>query len=131
MKTITATIERNEDSFFAYIPELDGCVAGGNNYSEVKANLQDILEISIESDSMLQDKYKNGYSLKFEVDLQSVFKLLPELNITQLASFGDINPGLLRQYASGSKKASESQTSKIMLAIEQLALKLNSLTITA
>ena len=129
MKTIQAIVERNEDAFFAYIPEIDGCVAGGENYQEVKANLEEILEIFIAEDEDLVGKYKNGYKIRFEVDLESLFKLLPEINISQLARLGGINPGLLRQYVSGTKKASEKQAERVMDAIHKLIVKLNSIAV--
>ena len=67
MKTITAIIERNEDSYFAYIDELEGCVAGGSNYTEVKSNLEEMLEICLEEDEELRNKYSKDYKIEFEV----------------------------------------------------------------
>jgi len=131
MKIIDAIIERNEDSFFAYAKQIDGCVAGGETYSEVKDNLEGMITLFLEEDSELKNHYKDGFKLKFEVDLESVFDLLPELNISQLAKLGELNPGLLRQYVSGSKKASETQTKRVMEAIDKLAIKLNSISLTA
>ena len=131
MKTLIATIEKNEDAYFAYINEIEGCVAGGENFEEVKLNLDEILQICIDEDEELQTKYSKGYKIKFEVDLKSLFDLLPEINITQLAKLGGLNSGLLRQYVSGSKKASERQAMKVMLAIEKLALKLNAIRVSA
>jgi len=75
--------------------------------------------------------HKAGYKLKFEINLESVFDPLPEENISQLAELGKLNPGLLRQYVSGSKKASEAQAKRVMQAIDKLANKLNSISLTA
>jgi predicted RNase H-like HicB family nuclease len=131
MKTLNAIIERSEDCFYAYIPQLDGCVAGGSTYIEVKQNLEELVNIFIEEDPDLQIKYKDGFKLKFEVNLQTVFELLPEVNISQLAKLGKINPGLLRQYVSGSKTASENQAKRVMKAIDMLINKLTSISLTA
>ena len=84
----------------------------------------------MEEDEDLAAKYKNGYAIKFEVDLESVFDLIPEINISQLAKSGKMNPGLLRQYVSGTKKASEKQAQKIMMTIQKLSEKLDSILIT-
>ncbi len=130
MKKLTAIIERNEDAFFAFIKQVDGCVAGGKTYQEVKLNLEKNLKMMIKEDAELKNKLKGEYELKFEVNLGSVFELVPEINISQLAKLGEINPGLLRQYVSGSKKASEDQTEKVMKAIDKLVDKLNSITLT-
>lgn len=131
MKTLNAIIERNDDSFFAYVKQMDGCVAGGLTYNEVKVNLEEMINTFLQEDSELKTIYQDGYKLKFEVNLESVFDLLPEINISQLAKLGKLNPGLLRQYVSGSKKASENQVKRVMNAIDKLATKLNSISLTA
>ena len=131
MKTLTAIIERNEDAFFAYILEIEGCVSGGVSYEEVKSNLEQMVNEFIAEDEGISDEIKKGYKIKYEVDLESVFNLIPEVNITQLAKLIKMNPGLLRQYVSGSKKASEKQTNKVMQGIKLLTEKLKSLQITA
>ncbi|MEO6189992.1 MAG: type II toxin-antitoxin system HicB family antitoxin [Saprospiraceae bacterium] len=129
MKILTAIIERNKDAYFAYIEQIDGCVAAGKNYEEVKTNLQSIIKIAMEEDLKLQKSLSQGYRLKFEVDFESVFDLIPEVNVSQLAITGKINPGLLRQYVSGTKRASETQAKKVMKAIKEVTIKLNSIII--
>ncbi len=131
MKTLNAIIERSEDCFYAYVNQLDGCTAGGLTYAEVKQNLEEMINIFISEDPTLNQKYAEGFKLKFEVSLDSVFELLPEINISQLAILGKLNPGLLRQYVSGSKKASEAQAKRVMEAIDKLVNKLNSISLTA
>lgn len=131
MQILNAVIERNEDGFYAYVQQIDGCVAGGSTYGEVKVNLEEMINLFIEEDPTVKTKYSNGYKLKFEVSLDSVFDLLPEVNISQLAKLGKLNPGLLRQYVSGSKKASEKQAQRVMDAIDKLAIKLNSITLSS
>ncbi len=130
MKQLTAIIERNKDAFFAYIKEIDGCVAGGKTYQQVKLNIEKMIEMVQKEDKNLNKTLSKGYKIKFEVDLESVFDLIPEINISQLAKTGNMNPGLLRQYVSGSKKASEVQTEKVMKAIKEVSLKLNSISLT-
>jgi len=130
MRTLNAVIERNEDGYYAYVKQIDGSVGGGASYSEVKESLDEMIDICINEDIELQKKYGSGYKIKFEVSLQSVFDLIPEVNISQLAKLGKLNPGLLRQYLSGSKTASELQAIRVMEAIDKLANKLNSITIT-
>ena len=131
MKTLTAIIERNGDSFFAYITEIEGCVAGGASYEEVKTNLYEIIQEFRQEDSEIDQRLRLGYKLKYEVDLESIFKLIPEVNISQLANLVKMNPGLLRQYVSGSKKASEEQTNKVMDGIRMLTEKLKSIQLAA
>jgi len=75
--------------------------------------------------------HKAGHKLKFEINLESVFDPLPEVHISQFAELGKLNPELLRQYVSGSKKASDAQAKRVMQAIDKLANKLNSISLTA
>ena len=111
--------------------EIEGCVSGGVSYEEVKTNLEHIVNEFMADDEEISKQLKKGYKIKYEVDLESVFNLIPEINITQLAKLIKMNPGLLRQYVSGSKKASEKQTNKVMQGIKLLTEKLKSLQITA
>ena len=89
-----------------------------------------MLNIAQKEDTDLKKILSKGYKFKFEVDLESVFDLIPEVNISQLAKTGNLNPGLLRQYVSGTKKASEAQTEKVMKAIKAVGMKLNSISLT-
>lgn len=54
MKHLTAVIERNKDAFFAYIKEVDGCVAGGKTYHQVKLNLEKMLKLAEKEDDLLK-----------------------------------------------------------------------------
>lgn len=130
MKTLIAVIERNEDAWFAYLKNWDGCVAGGDDYEEVKTNLENMIEMFLKEDRDFKKWVGNAYRIKFEVDLESVFDLIPEVNISQLAKAARLNSGLLRQYVSGSKKASETQAGRVMEAIKNLSVKLNSISLT-
>ena len=46
----TAVIEKDEDGWFARVPELDGCYTQGESYEEVVANLKDVVRLCIEDD---------------------------------------------------------------------------------
>ncbi|MCB2200987.1 type II toxin-antitoxin system HicB family antitoxin [bacterium] len=44
----TAVIEKDEDGWFARVPELDGCYTQGDSYEEVVANLKDAIRLHLE-----------------------------------------------------------------------------------
>lgn len=50
MKTInlTAVIEQDEEGFFAYCPELQGCYTQGDTYDEAVKNIKEVIELHIE-----------------------------------------------------------------------------------
>ena len=41
-------IEQDEDGFFAYCPQLQGCYTQGDSYEEALANLEDAIKLHIE-----------------------------------------------------------------------------------
>lgn len=67
----------------------------------------------------------------YAYDLTVFFEQFNFLNQSKVAELSGINPGLLRQYASGVKHPSKEQTSKIQIAIKDLANKLKSVKIYA
>ncbi len=50
-----AVIEKDKDGYFAYIPNLEGCVSSGDTYEETLLNIQEAYELYLES---LDDKQK-------------------------------------------------------------------------
>lgn len=41
----SVVVERDEDGYFAFVPELQGCYAQGDSYEEVLANIQDAIRL--------------------------------------------------------------------------------------
>ena len=67
----------------------------------------------------------------YAYDLTVFFEQFNFLNQSKIAELSGINPGLLRQYASGVKHPSKEQAGKIQMAITDLANKLKSVKIYA
>ncbi len=44
-----AIIERDENGYFAYVPELKGCVAQGENFEEALENIKEASALYLES----------------------------------------------------------------------------------
>src|SRR6266487_1753319 len=62
-------------------------------------------------------------------DLTVFFEQFSFLNQSKIAELAGLNPGLLRQYASGVKHPSREQANKIQVAIRELANKLKAVKI--
>ena len=76
MKKLTAIIEKNEDSFFAYLDELEGCVAGGTSYEEVKSNLEEIINEFTDEASIydyLKKHPESAYSFTTTISCANLF----------------------------------------------------------
>mgnify|MGYP006305522227 CR=1 FL=1 len=53
-----AVIEKDEDGYFAFCPELQGCHTSGDTYEEARANLADAIRLHIE------DRIAGGEEIK-------------------------------------------------------------------
>ena len=46
---LNAVIEKDEHGYFAYVPEIRGCVSQGETYEEALANIKEAAELYLES----------------------------------------------------------------------------------
>lgn len=46
---INTIIEKDENGYFAFVPELKGCVSEGETFEEVKSNIKEAIELYLES----------------------------------------------------------------------------------
>jgi len=43
-----AVIEKDEDGYYAFCPELQGCYSSGDTFEEARANLADAIRLHVE-----------------------------------------------------------------------------------
>jgi predicted RNase H-like HicB family nuclease len=46
---LTAVIEKDADGYYAYCPDLKGCQSQGDTLAEVQANIQEAIELYVET----------------------------------------------------------------------------------
>lgn len=46
---INAVIEKDENGYFAFVPELKGCVSEGASFEEARTNIKETIELYLES----------------------------------------------------------------------------------
>jgi predicted RNase H-like HicB family nuclease len=46
---VTIVIEQDEDGYYAFAPELDGCQSQGDSLDEVLANIKEAVELYMET----------------------------------------------------------------------------------
>ena len=46
---VSVVIEKDEDGYFAYCPELEGCMTQGDTLDEVHANIKEAIELYMET----------------------------------------------------------------------------------
>ncbi len=57
---INAIIEKDKDGYFAFVPELKGCVSQGNSFEEAKANIKEAIELAVKYDGAAPDPANYG-----------------------------------------------------------------------
>ena len=48
---ISVVVEKDEDGYYVYCPELQGCYSQGETYEEAIENIKDAIKLHIEADA--------------------------------------------------------------------------------
>ncbi len=107
----------------------------GKTVTDLKQNLK-ALVLDYQQNEGKKDKFwskvdANNMDIEISYDLQAFFKEFKEIKISSLAESANLNPSLLRQYATGNKYPSADQVKKIELAVQDLGKKLKRVSIYA
>jgi predicted RNase H-like HicB family nuclease len=133
---IEIIIEKNEDHFWGRIEDKGFMPTGqGETVPALLQNIKDSIEDYVEHEGKT-DKFWSKVdlnSIEFSIlyDLEAFFEEFSDLKISSIAKRADLNPSLVRQYATGSKYPSADQAKKIEVAIHSLAKKLQEASIYA
>lgn len=126
-KILEIIIEKNDGLLWGRIENLGNFTPTpyGRNTAEVIKNLKTLIAEYIANEGK-GDKFWSKLDLanldfEFSYDLQAYFQEHDYLKITSVAQQAGLNPGLVRQYASGVKYPSEEQADKIRMAINKIA----------
>lgn len=69
---LNAVIEKDEDGYFAYVPDMKGCVSQGDTYEEALSNIKEAAKLyleSLKSDELLSIQSKHTMIAPIEVAL--------------------------------------------------------------
>ena len=121
-QNIVVILEKSDNNYSAYIPELDGCIATGDNIQETVNNIEEAVEFHLaglkEEGLDIPELFKNDYKFIYKIDFESLFDwfsgVLTKSGISKLTG---MNQSLISQYANGIKKPSTKQTKRIEQAI--------------
>jgi predicted RNase H-like HicB family nuclease len=129
-KNVNVSVEKHKDgTYWGTTSNIPGVVSAfGCNLSELKESItlayKDYYELAEElEEDFLKNIVKNP-TFKYHLDIKSVFELLPEVKISNIAEKAGINTSLLRQYKTGKKTASEEQANKVLKALHELGQEL-------
>lgn len=124
---VKVTVEKSPDGTYSVFMEDDLPDFGLAGYGQsAKEAIDDFFCSLKETEEIMTKKGKIMPELDFSFfyDLQSFFSYFSYLNISKVGEKSGISPSLMRQYASGSAKASQKQFDKIRRAINEMAKEL-------
>jgi predicted RNase H-like HicB family nuclease len=126
---ILVVLEKTENGYSAYFPDLSGCIATGETISDVRINIKEAIEFHIEGMRIeklpIPEKFDGEFNLSFKMDVASLFEwfsgILTKSGVSRLTG---MNQSLISQYVSGIKSPSNKQTKKIERALHNLGQEL-------
>jgi hypothetical protein len=106
----------------------------GEDWNEIRNTLKELVADYIENEGSNDPIWSklNAYSdIEYleAYDLTTIFDLYPVINVNALARSIDMNPSLLRQYASGSKHVTASVAQRIEVALRSIGKRLSTVNV--
>lgn len=130
MKTIKIIIERSEDHFAAYAPDVWGISGAGETPSEAKQAAMDSIELikKYNSSEKVPEILNGEYQISFQFDVESLLSYYKGIfTNSSLERITGINQKQLQHYASGHKIPRKPQKEKIVSGLKKLAEELSQL----
>jgi hypothetical protein len=114
-KNIELIIEKGEKGIWGRVNYNDNLITEeADNLNDLELKLKELLHD-------FEDVDPESISFDLKYDVYSLFEQFDFLNISKVAKYAGIHPGLLRQYASGVKHPSLTQVKKIEETLHRLA----------
>ena len=114
-KNIALIIEKGEKGVWGKVNYNDNLITEeAGNLNDLELKLKELLHD-------FEDVDPESISFDLKYDVYSLFEQFDFLNISKVAKYAGIHPGLLRQYASGVKHPSLTQVKKIEETLHRLA----------
>lgn len=133
---ITATIERNDNNFYAITSEdvIAGCHFGGYGYSvlEAKSDFMEGIRESLETAKEMGKEVSvtpEDIEVEFRYDIPSFFNYFDWINISAFAKQAGINESKMRAYKAGLATASEKTVQKILNTIRTMGAALSAVSL--
>jgi len=126
MKKVAIYVEKHTDgTYWGSSQNIPGGITTfGNTLETLKTNLheayKDYYDLAVELEEDYAASLYKDVVFTYKLDLQSIFELVPEIKISNIAEKANINASLLRQYKTGKITASEEQAEKVLTALHKL-----------
>lgn len=126
MKKLKVLVEKSDDgTYWGTTQNVPGVISTfGNSLEELKANTQaafaDYIETAEQCKKDWVNEVKTIERVEFFMNIASFFRLVPQVKISAIAQKANINPSLMRQYATGKAAVSETRLKVIQNTLHDL-----------
>ena len=132
MQTVRAVVEKADKNFSAYLDSIDGVVATGSTFDEVKKNMSqaidEFIQVCNEYGSEIPEELKGEYEISFRMDVKSLLEFYSGIfTKSGLERITGINQKQLWHYASGIRNPRPEQALKLESALHKLGQELLSI----
>lgn len=123
---VQVNVEKHKDgTYWGTTQNVPGVVSAfGDTLEELKVNIENAYADYVETAKELGEDWikelENINGFEYKIDLQSFFKLIPEIKASNLAKKAKINESLMRQYITGKASVSEERLKAIEKVVHQL-----------
>lgn len=128
MEKVVVIVDPMDDGFWGQVNNLHCTVSFGRSMLELEENLRDAISEALEDmkdqGSIIPDVFTEEYDFEYQLRLDSLFDLFPQIKQTAIAAYAEINSSLVRQYARNIKQPGPKQLAKVEKAIHQLGKEL-------
>lgn len=128
MGKVMVFLDRTQQGYTAYMPDVPGCFTVGDNMDQISSNLLEVIDLykegKIEDGEAIEECLSGPLEFDYKMDIPSFVGFYGIIKQSTIARLAGINSSLLRQYARGIKKPSIKQARKIEKAIHQLGREL-------
>jgi predicted RNase H-like HicB family nuclease len=129
MEKVLVTVEMTNNNYAAYIDILPGCVSTGKTFEEMKKNMEESVEMHLETSREFGDKISSVFDADFELvykfDATSLLQHYRGIfTNAALERITGINQRQLQRYASGESKPRAAQVKKISNALHSIGREL-------
>ena len=126
MNKVLVILEKSDQNYSAYLPDLDGCIATGSDIHETRAQIVEAVSFHLEglkeAGLKVPEIFQQEFEFEFKLDASTLFEyfagILTKVGLSRLTG---MNQSLISQYANGMKKPSQKQMEKIQNAIHHFA----------
>ena len=132
IESVKVFVEKADDGiYWGTTQNLPGVVSAfGSSLEELKENLKTAVNDYVETAEAQQEDWINKMKpiekYEFKMNIASFFYLMPQVKISAIAKKANINPSLMRQYATGKAAVSEERLKVIQKTIHTLGKELQS-----